>query len=41
MVDILKCLITGYVNYICKNYIDYMCEKEIKQFIKDLFPKNE
>ena len=37
MVDILRCLITGYVNHICKDYIDYMCKKE-KQFIKDLFP---
>lgn len=38
MIDILRCLITEYVNHLCKYYIDYMCKKEIKQFIKDLFP---
>ena len=38
MVDILRCLITEYVNHICKKYIDYMCKKEINRFIKDLFP---
>ena len=38
MIDILRCLIIEYVNNLCKNYIDYMCKKEINQFIKDLFP---
>ena len=38
MIDILRCLITKYVNRLCKNCIDYMCQEEINQFIKDVFP---
>ena len=40
MIDILRCLITEYVYYLCKYYIDYMDKKELDKFIKDLFPWN-
>ena len=38
MVDILRCLIAEYVNHLCKYYVDYMCKKDIRQFVRDLFP---
>ena len=31
MVDILRCLITEYVNHLCKYYVDYMCKKELNK----------